>query len=42
MGTHLEIQIDKMEISERGLDKLKFHYDTYNPIRGDSFIELPD
>ena len=43
----LEILIDKMEISESGLalketDKLKFHYDKYNPTRGGLFIELPD
>ena len=47
MGTDLEIQIEKMEISESGLvlkqvNKLKFHYDKYNPICGGSFIELPD
>ena len=47
LGTDLEIQIEKMEISESGLvlkqvNKLKFHYDKYNPICGGSFIELPD
>ena len=47
LGTDLEILIDKMEISESGLalketDKLKFHYDKYNPTRGGLFIELPD
>lgn len=38
MGTDLDIQIDKME----GSNKLKFHYDKYNPTRGGSFMELPD
>ena len=47
MGTDLEIQIEKMEISVSGLvltqvSKLKFHYDKYNPTRGGSFLELPD
>ena len=47
MGTDLEISIDKMEISESGLvlketDKLKCHFDKYNPTRGGLFIELPD
>ena len=46
MGTDLEIQMEKMEISESGLvlkqiNKLKIHYDKYNPTCGGSFIELP-
>ena len=46
MATDIEIQTDKMELSESGLviklfDKIKFSYDKYNPTRGGSFIELP-
>ena len=46
MATDIEIQLDKMEMSESGLvitqiSKLKFHFDKYNPTRGGSFIELP-
>ena len=46
MATDIEIQMDKMELSESGLvitqiDKLKFNYDKYNPTRGGSYIELP-
>ena len=46
MATDIEIQMDKMEMSESGLvitkiDKLTFHYDKYNPTRGGKFIALP-
>ena len=46
MATDIEIQLDRMEMSESGLvltqiGKLKFHFDKYNPTRGGSFIELP-
>ena len=46
MATDIEIQTDKMELSESGLvikqfDKIKFSHDKYNPTRGGSFIELP-
>ena len=46
MATDIEIQMDKMELSESGLvitkiDKLTFHYDKYNPTRGGKFIALP-
>ena len=46
MATDIEIQTDKMELSETGLvikqfDKIQFSYDKYNPTRGGSFIELP-
>ena len=46
MATDIEIQMDKMELSESGLvikqiDKLTFNYDKYNPTRGGSFIALP-
>ena len=46
VGTDIEVQIDKMEVSASGLflkkiNKLVFHYDKYNPTRGGSFIELP-
>ena len=46
MATDIEIQMDKMELSESGLvikkiDKLTFHYDRYNPTRGGKFIALP-
>ena len=46
MATDIEIQLDKMEMSESGLvivqvNKLKFHFDKYNPTRGGSYIELP-
>ena len=46
MATDIEIQMDKMELSESGLvitqiDKLKFNYDKYNPTRGGSYIDLP-
>lgn len=38
--------MDKMELLESGLvikqiEKLKFNYDKYNPIRGGKFIALP-
>ena len=46
MATDIELQMDKMELSESGLvikqiDKLSFHYDKYNPTRGGAFIALP-
>lgn len=46
MATDIEIQMDRMDLSESGLvkkqiDKLKFNYDKYNPTRGGSFIALP-
>ena len=46
MATDIEIQMDKMELSESGLvikqiDKLTFNYDKYNPTRAGSFIALP-
>ena len=46
MATDIEILMDRMELSESGLvikqiDKIKFHYDKYNPTRGGSYIELP-
>ena len=46
MATDIEIQTDKMKLSESGLvikqfDKIKFSYDKHNPTRGGSFIELP-
>ena len=46
MATDIEIQMDKMELSESGLvinqiEKLKFNYDKYNPTRGGKFIPLP-
>ena len=46
MATDIELQMDKMELSESGLvitqiDKLKISYDKYNPTRGGSYIELP-
>ena len=46
MATDIEIQMDKMELSESGLvikqiDKLTFNYDKYNPTRAGSFIPLP-
>ena len=46
MAADIELQVDKMELSESGLvitqiDKLKINYDKYNPTRGGSYIELP-
>ena len=46
MATDVELQMDKMELSESGLvvkqiEKLKFNYDKYNPTRGGKFIALP-
>ena len=46
MATDIELQMDKMELSESGLvvkqiEKLKFNYDKYNPTRGGKFITLP-
>ena len=46
MATDIEIQMDKMELSESGLvitkiDKLTLNYDKYNPTRGGLFIPLP-
>ena len=46
MATDIELQMDKMELSESGLvvkqiEKLKFNDDKYNPTRGGKFIALP-
>ena len=46
MATDIELQMDKMEVSESGLvvnqiEKLKFSFDKYNPTRGGKFIPLP-
>ena len=46
IATDIEFQTDRMELSESGLvikqfDKLRFHYDKFNPTRGGSFLPLP-
>ena len=46
MATNIELQMDKMELSESGLvikqiEKIKFNSDKYNPTRGGKFIPLP-
>ena len=46
IATDIEIQMDRMELSESGLvikqiKKLIINYDKYNPTRGGSFIDLP-
>ena len=46
MATDIELQMDKMELSESGLiikqiEKLKLNFDKYNPTRGGKFIPLP-
>ena len=45
IATDIEFQTDRMELSESGLvikqfDKLRFHYDKFNPTRGASFLPL--
>ena len=46
MASDIELQMDRMELSESGLvitqiDKLKFNFDKFNPTRGGKFIPLP-
>ena len=46
MATDIELQMDKMELSESGLvikqiEKIKFNYDKYNPTRGGRCLNLP-
>ena len=45
-ATDIELQMDRMELSESGLvitmiDKLRINYDKYNPTHGGNFIALP-
>ena len=46
MATDIELQMDRMELSESGLvvkmiEKLRISYDKYNPTRGGKFLALP-